>query len=103
MLVRQMALEWGKDGIRCNTVSPGPTLTPMTAATLADPDHRARRSAGIPLGRIGTADDVAGAIEFLLSPAGAYISGHDLSVDGGIGTMLLPGTGSGAHLDSKKT
>jgi NAD(P)-dependent dehydrogenase (short-subunit alcohol dehydrogenase family) len=101
MLVRQMALEWGKDGIRANTVSPGPTLTPMTAATLADPEHHARRAASLPLGRIGSAEDVAAAIVFLLSPEGAYISGHDLAVDGGMGTVLMAGTGSGAHLKPK--
>ena len=83
MLVRQMALEWGRDGIRCNTVSPGPILTPMTAATLADPDHRARRSAGIPLGRIGESHEIVGPAIFLASAASSMITGITLDVDGG--------------------
>jgi NAD(P)-dependent dehydrogenase (short-subunit alcohol dehydrogenase family) len=89
MLVRQMALEWGADGIRCNCVSPGPTVTGMTAKTLSTPEARARRAAAIPIGRVGVADDIAAAIQFLLSPAAQYITGVDLPVDGGLGATLM--------------
>jgi glucose 1-dehydrogenase len=95
MLVRQLCLEWGPDGIRCNTVSPGPTYTPMTATGYADSARRAQREANIPLRKLGTAEDVANAILFLLSPAASHLSGIDLLVDGGMSNMLMPATGGG--------
>ncbi len=95
MLVRQMSVEWGPDGVRCNTVSPGPTLTPMTAAGYADQDRRDEREAGIPLRKLGTAEDVASAIVFLLSPHASHISGVDVLVDGGMSNMLMAASGAG--------
>jgi glucose 1-dehydrogenase len=89
MLVRQMALEWGPDGIRCNTVSPGPTHTAMTARTYDDEEARRRRAGEIPLRRVGTPEDVAHAIHFLAGPGAAYVTGIDLPVDGGLGTTLM--------------
>jgi glucose 1-dehydrogenase len=95
MLVRQLAIEWGPDGIRCNTVSPGPTYTPMTAAGYDDKARRDQREASIPLRKLGTAQDVANAILFLLSPQAAHISGIDILVDGGMNNMLMPASGAG--------
>ena len=86
----QMAYEWGGDGIRCNCVSPGMTHTAMTDATYSDPGLRLERASHIPLKRIGEADDMAAAIEFLLSPGAAYITGVNLLVDGGWHTCLMP-------------
>jgi NAD(P)-dependent dehydrogenase (short-subunit alcohol dehydrogenase family) len=95
MLVQQMAVEWGPDGIRCNCVSPGPTLTPMTAVAYSDPKLKQQRENNIPLRRLGRPEDIANAIAFLMSPEGAYISGVNLMVDGGMSQCLMPATGSG--------
>jgi NAD(P)-dependent dehydrogenase (short-subunit alcohol dehydrogenase family) len=95
MLIRQLALEWGCDGIRCNTVSPGPTHTPMTASGYADPARKAQRESMIPLGKLGLAEDVANAILFLISPQASHITGIDILVDGGMSNNLMPATGAG--------
>jgi NAD(P)-dependent dehydrogenase (short-subunit alcohol dehydrogenase family) len=89
MLIRQMALEWGPDGIRCNCVSPGPTHTGMTAKTYDDPARRERRGLDIPLRRIGAADDIARAIHFLAGPAAGFVTGTNLMVDGGMTQTLM--------------
>jgi len=95
MLIRQFSLEWGKDGIRCNTVSPGPTYTPMTAGGYDDADRRKQREDSIPLGKLGMAEDVANALLFLCSPQAGHISGIDLLVEGGMSNNLMPATGGG--------
>lgn len=95
MLIRQLSLEWGKDGIRCNTVSPGPTYTPMTKAGYDDAERRAQRESMIPLGKLGMADDVANTILFLASPLAGHITGIDILVDGGMSNNLMPATGGG--------
>ena len=94
MLVRQMAVEWGPDGIRANTVSPGPTHTPMTSG-YDDPELRAARAANIPLRKVGVASDVARAMQFLLGPQAGHITGQDLAVDGGLGASVMALSGSG--------
>lgn len=95
MLIRQLALEWGKDGIRCNCVSPGPTYTPMTQGGYDDAGRRAHRESTIPLGKLGQAEDVANAIVFLIGPHAGHITGVDLMVDGGMSNNLMPATGGG--------
>jgi NAD(P)-dependent dehydrogenase (short-subunit alcohol dehydrogenase family) len=90
MLVRQLAYEWGPDGIRCNCVSPGPTHTGMTDATYSDPARRAERAGHLPLRRVADPDDIAAVIAFLASPEAAFVTGIDVLVDGGLGTSLLP-------------
>jgi NAD(P)-dependent dehydrogenase (short-subunit alcohol dehydrogenase family) len=90
MLVRQLAYEWGPDGIRCNCVSPGTTHTGMTDGTYSDPQRRSERASHLPLRRIAEPDEVAGVIAFLAGPDASYITGIDVLVDGGLGTSLLP-------------
>lgn len=88
MLMRGAALEWGKYGVRANTVSPGYTDTPMTAATWADPETANPRLARIPLGRIAQPIDIARVVLFLCSPEAGYVTGQNIVVDGGV--LLSP-------------
>lgn len=83
MLSRQLAIEWAPHGIRSNVVSPGLTETGMTAPFHTDADVVRRRSAAIPLGRIGQPLDIARAVLFLSSEMAAYITGQEITVDGG--------------------
>jgi 3-oxoacyl-[acyl-carrier protein] reductase len=82
-LARTLAAEWAPRGIRCNVVMPGFIATPKV---LAMPEAvKDAVTAGIPLGRFGATDELAGVISFLLSPAADYINGAVLRVDGGFG------------------
>lgn len=89
LLTKQMALEWGPSGIRANAVAPGLIDAGMSEPIYADDGIRRRRSASVPLGRLGTAQDVAGAILFLLSDEAAYINGVELLVDGGVTSSVI--------------
>lgn len=99
MLMRQMAVEWGPDGIRVNALSPGMTETPGTAPAYAKPGAREQRAARVPLRRVATADDMAAALSMLVSPDAAYIHGHDLMVDGGLSHTLMPSVTQAAWRD----
>jgi NAD(P)-dependent dehydrogenase (short-subunit alcohol dehydrogenase family) len=96
MLVQVLAQEFGPDGIRVNSVSPGMVRTGMTEAVYADPKIAAERDRLAPLGRVATPEDMADVIAFLLSADARYVNGHDLVVDGGVGGNFLgrlPGIG----------
>jgi NAD(P)-dependent dehydrogenase (short-subunit alcohol dehydrogenase family) len=85
-LTKSIAREKAPYGIRANAVAPGPIDTPLWRAAQRGPDVEAaiaRRIRSIPLGRLGTPQDVAGAIVFLLGPASAYITGQVIPVGGG--------------------
>ena len=86
MLNKSLALELAPHRINVNAISPGAIETDLNRKVLADPAHRARVSAQIPWGRIGTTEDIAGAAIFLASPEADYITGATIYVDGG---MLL--------------
>ncbi len=90
MLMRQMAVEWGPDGIRVNALSPGLTITPGTATAYARPGALAQREARIPLRRVAQPEDIAAALSFLVGPDAAYVHGVDLVVDGGLVHTLMP-------------
>jgi NAD(P)-dependent dehydrogenase (short-subunit alcohol dehydrogenase family) len=89
MLVRVLAQELGRDGIRVNVVSPGMVRTGMTAAVYADARVAGERDALVPLGRVAAPEDVADVIAFLLGHDARYVTGHDLVVDGGVSGNLL--------------
>lgn len=88
-LTRQTAIEWGRHGIRCNAVSPGMIRTEMGEHVYRDERLLRQRLEGIPLGRIGRPEDVAGVVVFLASPAASYMSGAELVVDGGINQAAM--------------
>ena len=84
LLTSQMALEWGRHGIRANAVAPGLIAAGMSEPIYADPDTRIARESKVPLGRLGTADDVAEVVLFLASDGAAYVHGQNIMVDGGV-------------------
>lgn len=77
------AVHHAKDNIRCNSIHPGPIDTPMTEVPLRDPDNRAQRLRDIPLGRIGTPEDIAYGVLYLASDEAAFMTGSELVIDGG--------------------
>jgi NAD(P)-dependent dehydrogenase (short-subunit alcohol dehydrogenase family) len=82
-LTRSLAVELGPDGIRVNAISPGVVETAMTTE---DTDAAGTMTDRVPLRRDGQPDDIAGAALFLASDDAAYVTGHDLVVDGGYTT-----------------
>ena len=88
-LTQQMALEWGPFGIRVNAVAPGLIDAGMSEAIYSDPEIRERRSQRVPLGRLGTAAEVADTVMFLLSDQATYITGAELLVDGGVTMSVI--------------
>jgi NAD(P)-dependent dehydrogenase (short-subunit alcohol dehydrogenase family) len=82
-LAKAMAREFGPDGIRVNSVTPGLIGTDITAGKLTD-DMKAKILEGIPLGRLGDANDVAGIYTFLASDLSAYVTGAVIDVNGGM-------------------
>lgn len=84
-LSRSVAVDYGPFGIRCNTVSPGAIDTQMLRSELHIPlaEVLAREGELAPIGRVGTAEEVAEVVSFLVSPASSYVSGTEIVVDGG--------------------
>jgi len=82
-LTKAMAVELAPDNIRVNAIAPTFLETPMTASFFADPKFRDWVMSRIPLGRIGRMEEIAGAIQFLASPAASLVTGTSLVIDGG--------------------
>ena len=83
-MTREIAVEYARQGIRDNSLCPGPIETPLLAELLSDPARRARRMVHIPMGRLGLAEELAKAALFLASDDASYMTGGQLVVDGGI-------------------
>jgi gluconate 5-dehydrogenase len=83
-LTRQWATEWAKHGINVNGISPTFVDTPQVAMLLDDPAFKASVVNRIPLGRVGSTDDLVGAAIFLCSDASQFITGQILGIDGGL-------------------
>jgi NAD(P)-dependent dehydrogenase (short-subunit alcohol dehydrogenase family) len=83
LLTKALAIELGPMGIRVNAIGPGFTATPLNADARQNPDYMANFTGRIPLGRIGSPDDIAQPAVFLASDMARYITGVTLPVDGG--------------------
>lgn len=82
-MTRGLALEWGRHGIRVNSLAPGFILTDLTKKLWSDPTMQAWNEANAPLGRLGQPEDMIGTAVFLASKASAFMTGQTLYVDGG--------------------
>jgi NAD(P)-dependent dehydrogenase (short-subunit alcohol dehydrogenase family) len=89
MLSRQLAVEWGPHGVRSNVLSPGLVRTPMSEGFYQAPGVAERRAAAIPLGRVGTPEDMAQVVLFLASDRAGFVNGQEIIVDGGFEHMLM--------------
>ena len=84
-LTRSLALEYAAAGVRVNSVAPGYMDTPMSSPVLGRENLRRRIEDTIPLGRIAEPGDVAEVVGWLLTPGARYLTGQDVTVDGGLG------------------
>jgi NAD(P)-dependent dehydrogenase (short-subunit alcohol dehydrogenase family) len=92
-LSEHQAMEWAPLGIRVNCVAPGLIDAGMSDAIYADPEIRRLRQARVPLGRLGSSEDIADSVLFLASEQASYITGQVIAVDGGLiksGLASLP-------------
>jgi 3(or 17)beta-hydroxysteroid dehydrogenase len=83
LLTKATAIQYAKEGIRANSVHPGPIVTPMTEAARADPERYKLMLSRIPLGCYGQPDDVAYGVLYLASDESRWVTGSELVIDGG--------------------
>ena len=103
MLTKQQAVEWAPYGVRANAITPGYIRTPGTEAMYADPEIYEGRRKGVPMGRVGSGEDIGGVAIFLASDDARYTTGSVVGADGGqaVGYFLsVPGRRfSGGRMD----
>lgn len=87
-LTRAMAVELGPKGIRVNAIAPGYFATEMNTALTENEEFSAWIESKTPLGRWGRPEELGGAAVYLMSPAGGFVSGHILAVDGGMSVQV---------------
>ena len=83
ILTKSTAIQHAADGIRANSVHPGPVVTPMTEGRRADPDTYALMRSRIPLGRFARPEEIAYAVMYLASDESSFVTGSEVVVDGG--------------------
>jgi 3(or 17)beta-hydroxysteroid dehydrogenase len=83
LLTKSTAIQYAREGIRANSVHPGPIVTPMTERRRADPAQRQLMISRIPLGRYGEPDEVAYGVLYLASDESGFVTGSELVIDGG--------------------
>jgi len=83
-MTREIAVEYGRRGIRANSLCPGPIATPMLEELMSDPERKQRRLVHIPMGRLGQAEELAPAALFLAADESSFMTRAQLVVDGGI-------------------
>ena len=83
LLTKATAIQYAQDGIRANSVHPGPIVTPMTERRRADPEVYRLMLSRIPLGRYGRPEEVALGVLYLASDEAAFVTGSELVIDGG--------------------
>jgi NAD(P)-dependent dehydrogenase (short-subunit alcohol dehydrogenase family) len=83
LFTKSTAIQHARDGIRCNSIHPGPIETDMIADTLNDPDNMALRMQRLPLGRVGKPSEIAYGAIYLASDESSFVTGSEVVIDGG--------------------
>lgn len=83
-LTRELAVMYARRGLRFNAICPGPVRTPLAEAFFADPERWASRRRYMPMGRLGSPDEIANLVLFLASDEASYVNGAVYTIDGGI-------------------
>ena len=83
LLTKSTAIQYAKEGIRCNSVHPGPIDTDMIRDTMSDPARLEQRMQRLPMGRVGTSEDIAYGVLYLASDESSFVTGSELVIDGG--------------------
>ena len=83
LFTKSTAIQYAKEGIRCNSVHPGPIDTEMIRDTLTDPARLEQRMQRLPMGRVGKAEDIAYGVLYLASDESSFVTGAELVIDGG--------------------
>jgi len=89
LMSRQMAVEWGPQGVRSNAICPGMIRTALSAKFYEEPGFEQKRAAVTASRRVGEPQDIADVALFLASPRSAYVNAAEILVDGGMNSMLM--------------